>query len=54
MVLLWNYEDYNFPLRVQNMYHIHFVSLVYGILNDIKHVKITWTDTVSLFMLFYR
>ena len=29
------------------MYYIHFISLLCGLFIDIKHVKITWTDTIQ-------
>ena len=28
------------------MYHIHFISLFYGLLIDVKYVKIIWIDTI--------
>ena len=30
----------------QNMYHIHFISLLYGILIDVQYVKNIWIGTI--------
>ena len=30
------------------MYHIQFISLLYDLFIDIKHVNITWTDNVRV------
>ena len=29
------------------MYYIHYISLLYYHFDHIKHVKITWTDTIQ-------
>ena len=34
------------PPEIQCMHFKHFVSLFYGLFIDIRHVKITWTDTI--------
>ena len=40
-------EHYHVPLGFQYMYHnIHFISLLYGLLIDVKYVKIIWIDTI--------
>ena len=31
------------------MYYKHIISLRYGLSIDIKHVKITWTDTIQAY-----
>ena len=39
--------DYNVPIRHQYTYHIYVNSLLYGLSIDIKHIQITWTDTIQ-------
>ena len=43
---------YYLSLCVQYMYYIHFIGLLCGLFIDIKHVKITWTDTIQASMKF--
>ena len=37
---------FHVPLGFEYMYHIHFISLVYGLLIDVKYIKIIWIDTI--------
>ena len=38
--------DYHVALEVKYMYYIPFNSLIYSLLIDIEHVKITWSETI--------
>ena len=38
---------YYLPLWIQYKYYIHFISLLCGLFIYIKHVQITWTDTIQ-------
>ena len=38
--------DYCMPLEVQYMCYIPLISLLYGLFNYIKYVKVAWTDII--------
>ena len=44
--------DYNAPIKHQYMYDIYVNRLLYGLSIDIKHIKITWTDTIQAIFLY--
>ena len=46
LLALRYYGDFYIPLGVQNMYYIQFISLLYGLSINIKHVQIKRTDTI--------
>ena len=38
--------DYHIPIEVQHMHYIHSIGLLCDLFIDIKHVQITWIDTI--------